>query len=61
MLGRMKLSTHQYAKSQIKWIKKQLLPAIREAKEMGGELEIYVVPGGERGIQVAEGILYCEY
>ncbi|WVQ80798.1 hypothetical protein IAT38_002904 [Cryptococcus sp. DSM 104549] len=50
MLARTKISTHQYAKSQLQWIKKQLLPAVREARSLGGEVEVYVVPGGERGV-----------
>ena len=49
MLERMKVSTRQYAKSQIKWIQKQLLPAIREARSLGGEVGVYVVPGGPAG------------
>jgi tRNA dimethylallyltransferase len=47
MLERMKLSTHQYARSQIKWIRKQLLPAVKEAKALGGDVDVYVVRGGE--------------
>ncbi|WWC70124.1 uncharacterized protein I206_104071 [Kwoniella pini CBS 10737] len=58
-LERTKLSTHQYAKSQLKWIKKQLLPAIKEAKSLGGEVDIYVVNGGEMGIEPAVNILRC--
>lgn len=49
MLERMKLSTHQYARSQIKWIKKQLLPAVKEAKTLGGDVQVYVVQGGQEG------------
>ncbi|WWC89196.1 uncharacterized protein L201_004114 [Kwoniella dendrophila CBS 6074] len=56
-LERTKLSTHQYAKSQLKWIKKQLLPAVKEAKELGGEVEVYVVNGGHKGIAPAVDIL----
>ncbi|OCF32998.1 tRNA dimethylallyltransferase [Kwoniella heveanensis BCC8398] len=52
-LARTKLSTHQYAKSQIKWIKKQLLPAVKEARSLGGEVFVYVVNGGAKGIQPA--------
>ncbi|WVR06929.1 hypothetical protein IAU60_003965 [Kwoniella sp. DSM 27419] len=52
-LERTKLSTHQYAKSQLKWIRKQLLPAAKEAKALGGEVEVYVVNGGEAGIRPA--------
>lgn len=60
MLDRMKLSTHQYAKSQIKWIRKQLLPAIKEARSLGGEVEVYVVRGGQEGEGLATGILNCQ-
>jgi len=49
MLERMKLSTYQYARSQIKWIKKQLLPAVKEARSLGGDVQVYVVRGGEEG------------
>jgi len=49
MLDRMKLSTYQYARSQIKWIKKQLLPAVKEARSLGGDVQVYVVRGGEEG------------
>jgi tRNA dimethylallyltransferase len=49
MLERMKLSTYQYARSQIKWIKKQLLPAVKEARSLGGDVQVYVVKGGEEG------------
>jgi len=49
MLERMKLSTHQYARSQIKWIRKQLLPAVKEARSLGGDVQVYVVRGGEEG------------
>lgn len=57
MVDRTKVSTQQYAKSQLKWIKKQLLPAVREALSLGGEVEVYVVPGGEAGIPLATEIL----
>ncbi|WVF71306.1 hypothetical protein IAT40_006109 [Kwoniella sp. CBS 6097] len=56
-LARTKLSTHRYAKSQIKWIKKQLLPAVNEARALGGEVYVYIVNGGERGIQPALNVL----
>lgn len=61
MLDRMKLSTHQYAKSQIKWIRKQLLPAIKEARSLGGDVEVYVVRGGREGEELATGILDGQY
>lgn len=44
---RMKLSTRQYAKKQIKWIKNQLIPAVRRARELGGDVSVYLVRGGE--------------
>lgn len=61
MLDRMQLSTHQYAKSQIKWIRKQLMPAIKEARSLGGDVEVYVVRGGQEGQELAAGILKCQY
>ncbi|KAL1411405.1 tRNA dimethylallyltransferase, mitochondrial [Vanrija albida] len=57
MVDRTKLSTHQYAKSQIKWIRKQLLPAVREARTLGGDVHLFVVPGGEAGEPVARDVL----
>jgi tRNA dimethylallyltransferase len=55
-LERMKLSTRQYAKKQIKWIKKQLLPAVLKARSMGGEIDVYVLPAGfsEEGIELLQ-------
>lgn len=58
MVDRTKVSTQQYAKSQLKWIKKQFLPAVREARSLGGEVEVYVVPGGETGVPLATEILH---
>lgn len=57
MLDRMKLSTHQYARSQIKWIRKQLLPAIKEARSLGGTVEVYAVRGGIEGHQPSIDLL----
>jgi tRNA dimethylallyltransferase len=57
MLDRTKLSTHQYARSQLKWIKKQLLPAVREARGHGGEVGVYVVHGGPAGEGVAREVM----
>ena len=57
MLDQTKRRTHQYAKSQIKWIRKQLLPAVREARSHGGEVEVYVVPGGAPGEAPAREVL----
>lgn len=61
MLERMKLSTHQYARSQIKWIKKQLLPAVKEARSLGGDVEVYVVKGGEEGYGPSTQLLHREW
>lgn len=60
MVDRTKLSTHQYAKSQIKWIRKQLLPAVREARAVGGDVQIFVVQGGVAGEPVARDVLARE-
>jgi tRNA dimethylallyltransferase len=60
MLERMKLSTHQYARSQIKWIKKQLLPAVKEARRLGGDVQVYVVRGGEEGYASSTDLLHRE-
>lgn len=57
MLERMKLSTHQYAKAQIKWITKQLLPAVREALTSEDEVHVYAVPGGEANEEFTRQIL----
>ncbi|WVO16118.1 hypothetical protein L204_103785 [Cryptococcus depauperatus] len=57
MLERTKVSTHQYAKSQLKWIKKQILPTVREARSLGGKVEVYVVPSGRAGVTPAIDIL----
>lgn len=58
MLEQTKSRTYQYAKSQVKWIRKQLLPALREARSLGGEVEVYAVPGGEAGEGPARDILH---
>lgn len=60
MLERTKLSTVQYAKSQMKWIRKQLLPAIKEARDQGDQVWVYVVPGGEAGQVIANRISQCK-
>ncbi|GMK55265.1 hypothetical protein CspeluHIS016_0203210 [Cutaneotrichosporon spelunceum] len=57
MLVQMKLSTRRYAKSQIKWITKQLLPAVHEARSHGGDVHVYVVPGGAAGETLAQEVL----
>ena len=58
MLDQTKLRTRQYAKSQVKWIRKQLLPAASEAQKLGGQVEIFVVSGGSAGHTVAQRILH---
>lgn len=57
MLDRMKLSTHQYAKSQIGWIRKQLLPAVREAMSNDGDVWVYVVAGGDANEAITRDVL----
>ncbi|BEJ16322.1 hypothetical protein CspHIS471_0509270 [Cutaneotrichosporon sp. HIS471] len=57
MLTLMKLSTHRYAKSQIQWITKQLLPAVHDARSRGGDVHVYVVPGGAAGEPLAVEVL----
>jgi tRNA dimethylallyltransferase len=57
MLDQMKLSTHRYAKYQIRWITKQLLPAVHEARSHGGDVHVYVVPGGPAGEPLAQEVL----
>lgn len=61
-LERMKIATRQYAKSQLKWIKKQLLPAVKEArgKEQGQEVWVYVLPGGEKDGGIGPDLLRRE-
>ena len=56
----MKLSTYQYARSQVKWIKKQLLPVVKEARSLGGDVQVYVVRGGEEGYAPSIQLLQCE-
>lgn len=48
-LAQTKSRTYQYAKSQLKWIRRQLLPAVTEARALGGEVFVYAVPGGAAG------------
>jgi tRNA dimethylallyltransferase len=59
MLALIKIRTQQYAKYQLKWIRKQLLPAVREARALGGDVEVYVVCGGpgERGEDCAKRVM----
>lgn len=63
MLAQTKLRTYQYARSQLKWIRKQLLPAVREARSLGGEVEVFAVPGGvaEPAEQVLKGELERDF
>ncbi len=55
----MKLSTRQYAKSQLRWIRKQFLPAVKRGREISGEesVRVYVVRGGEMDRGLGEEIL----
>ncbi|KAI0825941.1 tRNA isopentenyltransferase [Irpex lacteus] len=43
-VDRMKLSTRQYARKQVKWIRNKLLPAVRTANASNGEGSSPVVP-----------------
>lgn len=63
-LERMKISTRQYAKRQLKWIQKQLLPVIKQALDQGradGQEEqsvwVYVVRGGDEDVALGDEIL----
>lgn len=56
-LERTKISTHQYAKSQLQWIRKQLLPVVRDARRAGGQVYVYVVKGGVEGEADAKAIM----
>lgn len=60
MVALTKLRTHQYARQQLKWIKKQLLPAVREARSLGGQVEVFAVPGGKDGEAPAIEALHGE-
>ena len=60
MVDVMKTRTRRYARYQLKWIRKQILPVIREARNCGDEVEIFVVPGGHTGHSVAEPLLHGE-
>lgn len=60
----MKISTRQYAKRQLKWIQKQLLPVIKQALDQGradGQEEqsvwVYVVRGGDEDVALGDEIL----
>ena len=56
-LAQTKSRTYQYAKSQLKWIRRQLLPAVTEARALGGEVFVYAVPGGAGGEEPARQVL----
>jgi tRNA dimethylallyltransferase len=56
-LAQTKSRTYQYAKSQLKWIRKQLLPVVTEARALGGEVFVYAVPGGAGGEGPARRVL----
>jgi len=60
MLEQTKNRTRQYARSQLRWIKHNLLPAAREAQALGGEVEIFVIPSGLEGIPEAKKIFRSE-
>lgn len=72
-LERMKIATRQYAKRQLKWVEKQLLPVIRQALlrqrqvEKSGEGEdddgvwVYVVRGGDTDTALGAEILRRAY
>lgn len=47
-LRRVKRNTHAYAKTQMKWIRNQLLPAVREAGRRG-DVQVLVVPSSGEG------------
>lgn len=56
-LDRMKLSTRQYARRQLKWVQKQFLPAVRAARARGQDVEVVLVHGGERDVSVGAEVL----
>lgn len=55
-----KLRTTKYAKKQIKWINSQLLPVVREARALDGDVHLYVLHGGEKDEGLARTILGCQ-
>ncbi|ORX35790.1 IPP transferase-domain-containing protein [Kockovaella imperatae] len=59
MLSQTKSKTFQYAKSQLKWIRKQLLPVVQESQAKGSEVFLYIVPGGPAGQEMATPILHA--
>lgn len=56
-LSMTKERTSRYARRQMKWIQRQLLPVIREAKVLGGDVELYVLRGGGTDDALAADIL----
>lgn len=56
----MKISTRQYAKRQLKWVQKQMLPVVKQARERGDEVWVYVVRGGDADAPLGEEILHRE-
>lgn len=57
-LERMKISTRQYAKRQLKWVQKQMLPVVKQALERGEDVSVYVVRGGDEDAQLGAEILH---
>ena len=61
MLGQTKHRTRQYAKSQLQWIRKQFLPAVAEAKALGGDVQVYAVRGGTDDEVATRNILHRRF
>lgn len=57
-LRRVKKNTHTYARSQLKWIRNQLLPAAREAGTHGDVRVLVVPPSGEGAVQAMHRELF---
>lgn len=60
MVDLTKARTLSYARHQLRWIRKQLLPAVREARYLGGEVDVFAVPGGRAGERPAIDVLNGE-
>ena len=58
MLEQTKQRTYSYAKYQLKWIRKQFLPAIAAARSLDGDVEIFVIRGGDQDTEIAIRILH---
>lgn len=59
----MKIGTRQYAKRQLKWVQKQLLPVIKQTLEQRRADEepdvwVYVVRGGDEDTALGQDILH---